>query len=96
MNSQTQTKAKTRKPLPRKARVAGGVPPSKATEPIAVQKARQRIRQLVKAVTADQDKSAVGLVLAIVNQETGSHEAANQIIDEYKLDELFGIQKVTQ
>lgn len=58
--------------------------------------ARERLRALISQATAgmeELDKPGVGIVLAIVNQETGHHAAANALIDEYQLDTLFGIKK---
>lgn len=62
-------------------------------EPEAIRKARERIREFVREVTKGQQKEAIGLVLALVNQETGSHKAANALIDEMNLDKTFGIRK---
>ncbi len=62
-------------------------------EPEAVTKARNRIRDVLKAVEAKFGTNAVGLALAIVSQETGSDEAANALIAEYRLSELYGIQQ---
>lgn len=69
--------------------------PAASTEPVSVAKARQRIRGLIAGARGDAPPAAVHLVLALVNQETGNHKAANAIIDEFQLDKLFGIQKVT-
>jgi len=63
------------------------------TEPESVRKARSRIRSLVRSVVQGQHVQAIQLVLALVNQETGNHKAANVLITEYKLDEIFGIQR---
>lgn len=62
-------------------------------EPEAVQKARARLKKMVKTATGDAPPAAIGLVLAIVSQETGNHAAANALIDEYDLTDLFGIKK---
>ena len=51
-----------------------------------------RIKELLKDATAGAPRSAIGLVLALVSQETGNKLAANELIREHKLDELFGIQ----
>jgi hypothetical protein len=64
-----------------------------ADEPEAIREARVRLRALIAAATADAPRSSVGIVLAIVNQETGNHVAANALIDEYGLTKLFGIKK---
>ena len=48
---------------------------------------------MITAATKDAPKPSVGIVLAIVNQETGNHAAANALIDEYGLERLFGIKK---
>lgn len=61
-------------------------------EPEAVSKARARIRSVLDATEAKFGSNAVGLALAIVSQETGNHEAANALINEYKLAEQYGIQ----
>lgn len=62
-------------------------------EPDAIREARKRLRTLITHATAGAPRPSVGLVLAIVNQETGNHAAANALIDEYSLERLFGIQK---
>lgn len=58
-----------------------------------VQDARKRLKPLIEQVVKGRPESAIGLVLAILNQETGHYEAANKLIDEYKLDTMFGIKK---
>lgn len=68
-------------------------PKAASEEPEAVQAARAMIKGLVAQVTEGRPKVSVDLVLAIVNQETGNHAAANMLIDEFKLDEAFGIKK---
>lgn len=62
-------------------------------EPDAIRKARERIRAFVREVTKDAPKASIGIVLALVNQETGSHKAANALIDELDLEKSFGIRK---
>lgn len=64
-------------------------------EPESVSRARFRIRELLRKALAgsDANKTTVGIVLALVSQETGNHAAANVLIDDYKLDELLGIAK---
>jgi hypothetical protein len=62
-------------------------------EPDAIREARTRLRAMIAAATKDAPKPSVGIVLAIVNQETGNHAAANALIDEYGLERLFGIKK---
>jgi hypothetical protein len=62
-------------------------------EPEAIRSARQRLRSMIAAATKGAPKPSVGIVLAIVNQETGNHAAANALIDEYGLERLFGITK---
>lgn len=62
-------------------------------EPQPIREARARLRTMIAAATANAPRSSVGIVLAIVNQETGNHAAANALIDEYKLAKLFGITK---
>lgn len=74
----------------RKARPA----PEDRQEPKAVRDAREGLRPLVALMApAGTDKTAVGLILAILNQELGNKSGANQLIDELKLDKLFGIEK---
>ena len=48
---------------------------------------------MYKLAPTGADRVAVGLVLAILNQECGAKHAANLLIDELKLDKLFGIEK---
>lgn len=85
-------RAKGRRKLKRRSVPSAGVPPTKA-EPETIRKARARIRIIVQSVVKDKERSAVQLVLAMMNQETGNTQAANLIISEYKLDELFGLKR---
>lgn len=62
-------------------------------EPQAIRDARVRLRALITQATKDAPKPSVGIVLAIVNQETGNHAAANALIDELGLEKRFGIKK---
>ena len=62
---------------------------------IAITRARIRAT-LEEAGAGDYDHNIVGIALALLSQETGNHAAANALIDEYKLDERFGIQKVAE
>jgi len=64
-------------------------------EPQAIRDARVRLRGLVKLAMKGAPPSSIGIVLAIVNQETGNHGAANALIEEYELERLFGIKKFT-
>jgi len=65
----------------------------KESEPLA--KARTRLRAILEAVTVGQPKESISLVLAILNQETGNQKAAEALIDEFKLDEKYGLLKFT-
>jgi len=67
-------------------------PESEGDEPEAVRKARARIKKVVEAAKVQFGTQTVGLVLAICSQETGNHDAANQLIAEYNLTERFGIE----
>lgn len=58
----------------------------------AVEKARGRIAKALEAVEKTYSKHVIGLTLAIVSQEMGSHEAANALIAEYDLKRLYGIE----
>jgi hypothetical protein len=71
-------------------------PPKKPAEPDPIAKARVRIKELLGEVAGDAPRSAIGLVLAIVSQETGNQKAAEALIDEFKLDATFGLQKFPQ
>lgn len=82
-----------RPPTRAKRRTVSAAQPEKPGEPPAVAKARARIRALLESVTKDAPKVSVGLVLAILNQETGNHKAANQLIDDFKLDQVFGLER---
>jgi hypothetical protein len=62
-------------------------------EPGPIREARARLRSMIAQATQDAPRSSIGIVLAIVNQETGNHTAANALIDEYGLERLFGIKK---
>lgn len=95
-----QTATLRRLPRKRRARVpigsdqpANGNGGDKEEEPQAIRDARVRLRTLIAAATKDAPKPSVGIVLAIVNQETGNHAAANALIDELGLEKLFGIKK---
>ena len=80
--------AKTERPLRRRARPASDRT-TKPQDSSPVATARARIRMLV----AEGDPAALGLTLALLNQEVGNQAAANALIDEYKLDEKFGLNK---
>lgn len=58
-----------------------------------VDEARKKLKPLIDEAIVGQPANAIGLVLAILNQETGNHKAANILIDEYKLTATFGIRK---
>jgi outer membrane biosynthesis protein TonB len=58
----------------------------------AVDKARERISKALEAVEATYSKAVIGLALAIVSQQMGSHEAANALIAEYDLEAKYGIK----
>lgn len=61
-------------------------------EPEAVIKARGRIKKALNGDN-DYDHNVIGLALTILAQELGNKVIADQLIDEYKLTERFGIQK---
>jgi hypothetical protein len=90
LTAETHKEVRSRAPL-RRGLKRRSVP--LRNEPDAISKARVRIRTLVADVTKGVDKNAVQLVLAILNQEIGHKGAANSIIDEYRLDEIFGLQR---
>lgn len=66
-----------------------------APRTVAVIVARQKIKHVIAALTADKSREAVGLILALVNQELGCHAGANALIDELGLDVKFGLEKFT-
>lgn len=78
--------------------VPNDVPPKppEDSEPAAVKTARERIRDVLEAVHRQYDHNIIGLTLAIVSQETGSHKAANALISEYDLDKKFGIHPIEE
>lgn len=79
----TRALASRKKSLPTSA-VQGEAP--------QIAKARARIRELLATVAPKgTPRSAVGLVLALVTQETGDKAAANALIREHNLEELFGL-----
>lgn len=83
--------AVSKRGLARKAVPADALPKLKReAEPIA--KARQRIREIVTKISDGRPREAIGLVLALVSQETGNQSAADALIKEFKLDEKFGLQ----
>lgn len=59
----------------------------------AVVKARKALKPLIEKTTKGSPPISIGLVLAILNQETGHTTAANVLIEEYKLDKIFGLKK---
>lgn len=66
--------------------------PEKPGEPVAVIMARARIKALIADITEGQSKAAIGLSLAILNQELSCHAGANALIDEFQLGR-FGLSK---
>lgn len=71
----------------------GNADTQSAEEPQAIREARERLRALIAEATRDAPRPSIGIVLAIVNQETGNHAAANALIEEYGLERRFGIKK---
>jgi len=67
------------------------IQPEPVEEPLVVREARERIQKAL-AVDKGQD-NLIGLTLAVLAQEMGHNDMANQMIDEYSLTERFGIQK---
>jgi len=63
-------------------------------EPVAVAMARARIRAILEKVTPGHSAAAIGLSLAILNQELGCHAGANALIEEFGLDR-FGLVRFT-
>lgn len=64
------------------------------TEPEAVTQARARIRKAI-ADAGPYSQNVIGLALSIVAQELGSHEVANELINEFQLTKQFGIMPVS-
>ncbi len=86
------------KPTSKRGRKRAAVPASEApkrpAEPEPIAKARRRLKELLgQVIPGGASKASAGLVLAILSQETGNHKAAEALIDEYKLDTTFGLQK---
>lgn len=94
----------TKKPIPEppaqedkpKGKATAPKPPKPPREEHpAVASARVRIREILFAVIPGKfDKGSVGISLALVSQETGNHAAANALIQEYNLEEKYGITPV--
>jgi hypothetical protein len=80
-------------PKRRRALPAFEVPPKPPGEPEAIAKARSRLRALLAEVAGGKTREEVGLVLAILNQESKNQRAAEVLIDEFELDKKFGLQK---
>lgn len=59
----------------------------------AVKRARKALKPLIEKTTKGKPPISIGLVLAILNQETGNNKAANVLIEEYQLDKVFGLKK---
>jgi len=64
-------------------------------EPEAVTKARSRIRRALQQ-NGNYTHNIIGLVLTMLAQELGNKDIADQLIDEYKLTQRFGILKTDQ
>lgn len=75
------------------SRKANKSAPKVTGEPDAIRAAREQIREMLTAITLGRPPLAIGLVLAIVNQETGNAVGANALIDEFKLDKVFGLKR---
>lgn len=86
---QTRTKP-VRKRKKQKAPAPDWEPKALMAEPEAVKKARVAITNAI----GDGPPPAIGLAIAVLAQEIGSHKAANQIIDDFDLTTKFGIPKV--
>lgn len=70
-------------------------PPREAPKPLPVEpEAVKAAREKIKAVVGDGAPNLIGLALAVLAQEIGSFKAANQLIDDFKLTESFGVQKL--
>lgn len=91
------TRPSSPKPVSKRGRARSAVPasavPPKPTEPEPIAKARRRLKDILAEVVKGHPREAAGLVLAILSQETGNQRAAEALIDEYKLDTKFGLQK---
>jgi hypothetical protein len=74
--------------LKRKAIPKGPPKPPKPVDSDVVAVARTRVAALIKAFGNE-----IGLVLALANQELGNNDVANALIDEYSLNERFGLEK---
>lgn len=87
---------KKRKPGPEPASesVAREMPEKQPpkVEHFAVVQARERIRRALESDDG-QERSIIGLTLAMLAQEIGHREFADVLIDEYDLAERFGILK---
>jgi len=57
-----------------------------------IERARDRIEQAIKQ-NGPYSHKVVGLALSALARECG-FEAANNLVEEYDLDDLYGIQKV--
>lgn len=72
-----------------------GVPGLVEDEPEheAIAKTRARIRSLLEtAQIGNQSATTIGIMLALLAQETGNYKAANALITEHKLDETLGLK----
>lgn len=59
----------------------------------AVKKARRRIGEAIRGKKSVAP-NMVGLALTVMAQEIGSFKAANALIDDFGLADLYGIQKI--
>lgn len=75
------------------------VEPPKPAEPAEnphVALARKQIRVVLETITKGKEPVAIGLILAVLNQETGNYDAANSLIEKYDLEKLFGFKKLSE
>jgi hypothetical protein len=90
-----ETAIKVEEPEEEKPRIPAPVPPppkGPIEEHESVKQARIRIQKALRGNTG-QERNVIGLSLALLAQELGHRDFANALIDEYELDELFGIVK---
>lgn len=86
---------KTEEPKEESSPIPAPIPPppkGPIEEHEAVKQARKRIQKALRGNTG-QERNIIGLSLALLAQELGHRDFANALIDEYDLDNLFGIVK---
>jgi hypothetical protein len=89
-----QPKETKAEPLKTKRRARPASEAATPPEPFVIAETRAKVKLvLARAIPEETPKVAIGLMLAVLNHELGSYEAANSIIRQYQLGQLFGFEE---